>query len=144
MFQLYSSHPWLGRGLFTFVPRYYRILDNQAIMWLLELGAIGTAVVVTFIAVGFFSARGARLRALDERSRLLALALSAGVAGVILSYVTFDAWGFPMAAGLTFLLLGMSGAAWTIARDEQHASAAERATHPQAEVPTALPTAGSS
>lgn len=117
VFHLYGAHPLLGRGLFTFVPRYYRILDNQVIMWLIELGALGTAVVLVFVAVGYFSARGARRRSIEAGRRHLALALSAGIAGVLFSYVTFDTWGFPMAAGLTFLLIGMAGAAWQVARD---------------------------
>ena len=29
VFDVFEDHPWLGRGLFTFLPRSYRILDNQ-------------------------------------------------------------------------------------------------------------------
>ncbi len=38
---LFDQHAILGRGLFTFVPRYYRILDNQYLMILVELGVVG-------------------------------------------------------------------------------------------------------
>jgi O-antigen ligase len=119
VFRLYHEHIWLGRGLFTFVPRYYRILDNQFLMYLVELGAIGLTMALTFFVCAFFTARGARRRAVCPRHQHLALAMSASLAGVVLSYATFDAWSFPMAAGLTFLLIGMIGAAWQIAVREQ-------------------------
>jgi len=122
---LYADHPWFGRGLFTFVPRYYRILDNQFLMSLVELGLIGLIAVISFFVVGFFSARGARRRTSDPGRRNLALSLSASIAGVVLSYATFDAWGFPMAAGLTFLLVGMAGAAWQIADREMRTGSSE-------------------
>ncbi len=118
---LYGDHPWFGRGLFTFVPRYYRILDNQFLMSLVELGLIGFIAMVTFFLAGYFSARGARRRSRDPRSRNLALSLSASIAGIVLSYATFDAWGFPMAAGMTFLLIGMAGASWQISDQERRA-----------------------
>jgi hypothetical protein len=35
---------------------------------------------------------------------------------VITSFITFDALGFRMVAGLLFVLLGLIGAAWRIAR----------------------------
>lgn len=111
VFSVYADSPLLGRGLFTFVPRYYRILDNQMLMTLIELGAIGLTIMLVFVATGYLVARSARRRALDPRARNLALALSASIVGVVLSYLTFDAWGFPMVAGLTFLLMGLAGAA---------------------------------
>ncbi|GAA1822205.1 O-antigen ligase family protein [Microlunatus capsulatus] len=108
---LYTEHPLLGRGLFTFVPRYYRILDNQMLMTLVELGAIGLAATLVFLGTGVYLARAARRRLTSERERHLALVLSASLVGVVLSYLTFDAWGFPMVAGSTFLLVGLAGAA---------------------------------
>jgi hypothetical protein len=115
VFALYSDHMFLGRGLATFLPRYYRILDNQMFGLLIEIGLIGFVVALVFLAVSYFSARGARRRARDERARHLSLALSAAIAGVVTSYFTFDALGYPMTAGITFLLAGMAGAAWRTA-----------------------------
>lgn len=131
VFGLYADNPLLGRGLFTFIPRYYRILDNQFIMILIELGAVGLVAVVTLFVVGFFTARGARRRSTTAVTRHLPLAISASLAGVFVSYATFDAWGFPMAAGFSFLLLGMAGATWQVAVAEQVVS-----DRPPADPPT--------
>lgn len=108
---LYADHAILGRGLFTFIPRYYRILDNQLLMTLIELGVVGFIAMIVFLGSGVAMARIARRRLLEERQKHLALVISASIVGIVLSYATFDAWGFPMVAGMTFLLIGMAGAA---------------------------------
>lgn len=127
VFDLYTNHPILGRGFGTFSAQYYRILDNQFIGTLVETGAIGLLAALVFFVVGYFCARGARRRTSDPRSRHLALALSAAIAGTVSSYATFDAWSFPMAAGLTFVLIGMAGAAWQISRHESQLASQEGA-----------------
>ncbi|NPC97940.1 O-antigen ligase [Nocardioides sp. zg-DK7169] len=112
---LYADHWLIGRGLFTFIPRYYRILDNQYLMLLVEIGILGLLAVLVFLAVAFLNGIGAR-RARDPRARHLGLALAASVAGGAVGMFTFDAWGFPMAAGIGFLVAGMAGAARRLAR----------------------------
>lgn len=116
---IFADHPWLGRGMFTFVPQYYRTLDNQLLISLLELGAIGLTVLLGVFATGYFCARGAILRSELAEHRHFALVISASIAGVVLSYATFDVLTFPMAAGLTFILLGLAGAAWQVAYRDQ-------------------------
>lgn len=116
---LYEQHAVLGRGLFTFVPRYYRILDNQYLMLLVELGIVGLVAGILFFVVSVASARRAAKHALRPQSRHLGLATSASVVGMALSYATFDAWGFPMAAGTTFLLAGICGALWRLTSEEE-------------------------
>ena len=106
-----------GRGLFTFVPRYYRILDNELLMLVLELGVLGTLVALSCYLVAFLSARRAKRDAVTARQRHLGLALSASIAGLGLSLITYDAWSYPMATGLTFLVMGMAGAARRLAND---------------------------
>lgn len=108
---VYANHPAFGQGLYTFLPRYYRILDNQMLMSLIELGAVGFTILIVFISTGYMLARGARRRSSDPRERDLSLAISGAIVGLVVSYFTFDAWGFPMVAGLTFLLIGMAGSA---------------------------------
>jgi hypothetical protein len=113
------DHLFVGRGLFTFVPRYYRIMDNQLFVALIELGLVGFIALLGLFAVGFFSARGARRRALSFEHQHLGLALSGAIAGTVATFATFDAFGFPMVAGVTFVLLGLAGAMWQVARAEQ-------------------------
>jgi polysaccharide biosynthesis protein PslJ len=121
---VYANHPLFGQGLYTFVPRYYRILDNQMLMSLIELGALGLTALIVFIITGYLLARGARRRSADPREQDLALAISGAIVGIVVSYFTFDAWGFPMVAGLTFLLIGMAGAASHVSRCAPQALAA--------------------
>ncbi|GAB3744877.1 O-antigen ligase family protein [Microlunatus parietis] len=113
---LYAENPWFGRGLFTFVPRYYRILDNQLLMILIELGLFGLLALVIAFGSAFGGALLARRRTADPALRHLALAVAGAICGVVLSYATFDAFGFPIAAGLSFLLFGLAGAAANLTR----------------------------
>jgi hypothetical protein len=119
---LYADHPWLGRGLYTFLPRYYRILDNQWLTTLVELGAVGLATVLVFLLTAFLCARSGFRRAGTARSRHLSNAIASAVAAISVSMVTYDAWGFPMHTGLSFLMVGLSGAAWRLAHEDEHAA----------------------
>jgi O-antigen ligase len=118
VFHLYSQQPVFGRGMFTFIPLYYRVLDNQILIFLLELGAVGLVAVLLFFLVAWVCARSAYRFAVTSEHRHLGLCLSASLAGVIVSYLTFDAWSFPMAAGVTFVLVGLSHAVWRLTDDE--------------------------
>lgn len=114
-FRVFSENPWFGRGLFTFIPRYYRILDNQYLRLMLEVGLFGMLAVMLMFIVAWGCARGARLRSSSGEHRHLSLALSASIAGLSLSYATLDAWSAPITAGITFLLVGLAAAARRVA-----------------------------
>jgi polysaccharide biosynthesis protein PslJ len=114
VFELMGENLLLGRGLFTFVPRYYRILDNQYLVLAIELGIVGLAAAALFLLSTFFIARTTRKRARTARQRHLGLSLSASALGIAISFLTFDALGFPMAAGMTMLLAGLAGATWRL------------------------------
>ena len=114
VFRTVGEHPVFGRGLFTFIPRYYRTLDNQILDLLLELGVVGLVSTLAVFGVGYFCARGAHLRGPTPGTGHLAAALSAAILGMTLSFATFDAFTFPMAAGTSFLMVGLGGAAWQI------------------------------
>lgn len=115
---LWADHPWFGRGLFTFVPQYFRILDNAYLLLLVELGAVGLGMFVVALLIGYFCARGTHHHAVAHRSRNLGLSISAGLFGLLAAHATFDGLGFPMAAGVTFLLTGLGGATWRLTRLE--------------------------
>jgi hypothetical protein len=127
MFGVYAHNPFFGQGLYTFVPRYYRIVDNQVLVSLIELGAFGLTALIVFITTGYLLARRARRRSSDPRERDLALVISGSILGVVISYFTFDAWAYPMVAGLTFLLIGMAGAASRASRWEPQTLTSELA-----------------
>jgi polysaccharide biosynthesis protein PslJ len=115
-------HHWLfGTGGFgTAVPiRFDQVLDNAYLGYLFETGLIGLGCLLLLFWVGVFTARGARRRSADPTSRDLGQALAASVAVVIPGFFTFDAFGYSMAVGTLFLILGCCGAAWRLARVEQ-------------------------
>jgi hypothetical protein len=114
---LWHEHLWFGRGLFTFVPQYFRILDNEYLLLLVELGAIGLGMFVVALLIGYFCARATHHHAPDPRSRNIGLSISAGLFGLLVAHATFDGLGFPMAAGITFLLTGLGGATWRLTRE---------------------------
>lgn len=135
-FRVLAESPLFGRGLFTFVPRYYRILDNQVLMITLELGIVGLVAFAGLACASVLAALGARRRFREDVHRHLALALAASVCGLTLSYATFDTWGFPMAAGLSFVLFGTAGAALRVSLgDETPLPASERGARPAATLP---------
>jgi O-antigen ligase len=114
--QFISQSPLFGRGLGTFDPARYVLLDNQYLGTLIELGAFGLVALLGMFVTGIVAARAARRRGGDERWRELGQCLAASVAVCLVSFVTFDAFAFPMASAMTFLMLGCAGAAWRVAR----------------------------
>ena len=60
--------------------------------------------------------------AVTARSRNLGLSISASALGISISFLTFDALGFPMAAGLTMLVAGLAGATWRLTAAEDPSS----------------------
>lgn len=112
-----AERPLFGQGLFTWVPFYFRTVDNQALMLVLELGIVGTVVFAILAGVHLVMALTSRRRLAGPRTRHLALTVAAALAGILTSYVTFDALSFRMVAGLTFFLAGLAGAVWHLTRE---------------------------
>lgn len=108
-----SSSPLLGAGFGTFLPRYY-IFDNQWVMLLVELGALGTAAFAGFILAAIWSALRARRISATSQDMMLGQALAASVIALATAYSLFDALAFPMSAGLLFLTIGLSAALYRI------------------------------
>jgi O-antigen ligase len=116
-----SQHPWFGRGFGTFLPQTYRFLDDQYLGSLIETGIFGFLILLALFATGWSLARRARRISVKHSDRELAQALAASVAVAAFTFATFDALGFPMATGLTFLILGCVGALWRLAKAENPA-----------------------
>jgi O-antigen ligase len=135
---LLEGHTIFGRGLGTFLPETYFILDNQYLTTTLELGLFGLGALLLLLLVGIFCARGARRRSTDPETRSLAQAFAAAGLVPLTTFATFDAMSFPMVAGLTFLFLGCSGALWRLTR-EHEAPAPARVARPDEKVPVTAP-----
>lgn len=106
--------PFVGTGFGSFIPKTFIILDNQYLGTTVELGYIGAVVLVVMMIVGFSSARGIVRRAPDAATRSLGVSLSASILVLAVTFATFDGLGFPIAAALLFLLLGVIGALWRV------------------------------
>jgi polysaccharide biosynthesis protein PslJ len=114
-FALIGQAPILGRGFHTFLPDTYFILDNQYLVGVIELGFLGATAMVALMLVALFSARGARRRSRDPGTRDLGQALAAAVVVFFVTFAAFDAFSFPMATGVIFLIFGACGALWRLA-----------------------------
>jgi O-antigen ligase len=112
-----ARNPWLGRGFGTFQPATYFFVDDQYVSSLIGMGIVGLLALVMIFVAGWGIARSARRYLLSAESRHLAQCLAASVAVAAVSFSNYDALSFPMASGLTFLLLGCCGAYWRLALD---------------------------
>jgi O-antigen ligase len=107
------DHPLVGRGFGTFIPGPNDLLDNQYLGTIVETGFIGLAALLAVFIAAFLSARGARRVCYGDRDTAdLAQALAASIACAAVVYATFDALSFPMARGVSFLVIGCAGALW--------------------------------
>jgi polysaccharide biosynthesis protein PslJ len=113
-----KQRPWFGRGLGTFNPKEYRILDNQYLGTIIEHGFFGLACLILLLLIGIFTARGARRMSTDERTRDLGQMLAASIVVAATALFTFDAFSFPLFTGVLFLILGACGALWRFSREQ--------------------------
>jgi O-antigen ligase len=110
-----QDRPWFGRGPGTYIPEMYRILDNQFLGSLLEVGYFGTVALVTVFVATFALGRAARRYSADAEYAHLGQAIAAlATVGFVCSF-TFDSMSFPTSAGITMLGLGLGGALWRLA-----------------------------
>ncbi len=111
-----SQHPWLGHGFSTFSPLTYFFVDDQYLMTLIETGFVGLLALIMLFVGGWAVARQARRISVDAEDRHLAQCLAASVAAAAVSFSDYDAFSFPMASGLSFMVMGCCGAYWRFCR----------------------------
>ena len=114
-FEFVARSPIVGRGYATFLPSYW-ILDNQYLGLLIEIGALGLLAFLGLIVTGVLTAVRSRANSDDPVARQMAQALAAAVVCGAVSTGLYDLLGFPMSAGLLFLVIGTSGALWRLVR----------------------------
>lgn len=107
-----AASPFFGRGIHSFIPTQYFYIDNSFLLALLETGFIGLLSTLVLFGVGIGVARGARMRSTDPATRDLGQSLAASIAAAMATTFTYDSFSFPMATGITFLLIGCAGALW--------------------------------
>jgi O-antigen ligase len=107
--QFFGRAPFFGRGFQTFLPSY-RIFDNQYLLLLVETGLLGLLAFAGLLVSGIVTGmRIWRSSAVDADSKL-GIAIAASLASAFVSFALFDAFSFPMATSLLFLILGCAGA----------------------------------
>ena len=112
-----QMNPFLGRGFGTFLPEY-RILDNQYLVTLIDMGVLGLIALCAVPAVGFVAVLAARHHYAEPLLAKLGPALAASLAAGAVVTGFFDALSFPQAAGMLFLVAGFCGAYWRM-KDSQ-------------------------
>ena len=113
VWQFFVVSPLVGRGSGTFLP-IYRILDNQILLILVEIGLVGTVAFFALIVCAVFGPWIARRRLAVGLSKQIGLAIPAGVLAGASFMLFFDAFAFPIAFGMWFLVVGLSGAYWNV------------------------------
>jgi O-antigen ligase len=136
------QHPWLGRGFGTFLPATYFFTDDQFLLTLVETGIIGLAALLGLFITGWLTARRARRISTNPEVRDLGQTMAATVAIAAVSFATLDELSFAIAASLTFLIIGCSGALWRLARAESLAAPATAGTAAPLAASPAPPPAG--
>ncbi len=116
--QYVAQRPLFGRGFRTFIPSLYRYTDNQYLLAVVEIGIIGALSIIVLYFTGIRCGRLGRKLWKDEPTRELGQSFVAAMAAALVMSATFDTLGFPMFAGVMFLLLGCSGAYLGISRRE--------------------------
>lgn len=108
----FAEAPWIGRGLGTFLPDEYALLDNQYLMSLVEGGIVLVAAIIAFFALTIASARGGVMRAASRTDASRAQAVAAAIASIAVSGLLFDLFSFAQVTVVLFLLVGIAGALW--------------------------------
>jgi O-antigen ligase len=116
-------NPIFGRGFGTFLPQY-RILDNQILLTIIEIGAVGMCALLGVIVTGIVIVLTARRRYPDRLFQKLGPALATSVIAGTLIMAFFDVFSFRMSVGTFFLIVGVCGAYWRIAPTAGHGAAA--------------------
>ena len=110
--KFFAESPWIGRGLGTFLPDEYVLLDNQYLMSLVEGGLVLVAATIAFLVLALASARGGVMRATSRADASRAQAVAASVVAIAVSGLLFDLFSFGQVTVVLFLLVGVAGVLW--------------------------------
>jgi O-antigen ligase len=111
-----ATHPIAGRGYGTpDVSRSdtYRILDNQYLAQLVQVGVVGLAVYLALVLAGVLLAHDVIRRARDEDRRTVGLAAAAGFVAFAVASALFDLFSFSQAPYMFMFVAGLCSVAAT-------------------------------
>lgn len=104
-----EERPLFGRGFGTFIPELYFFTDNQYMLTLAEMGALGLIALLVLFFTGIHQGGAIRRLARHESDRELGQAFFASALVALVISATFDALSFPMFAGMFFLTIAAGG-----------------------------------
>jgi O-antigen ligase len=111
-----ASHNILfGRGYGTFLPQY-RILDNQYLALLIEIGVIGLVGILCLFLAAIMAGVRTRSGARDSMLTSMGPAMAASVAAGSSLMAFFDALSFAISGAMIFLMIGVAGATLGLSR----------------------------
>ena len=96
--QFTERQPLFGRGYSTFLPSY-RILDNQYLLLLIEVGTVGLVAFFFVLIAAMQCARNCRKYGDNLFIREQGQAYLAAIAAAAVGLATFDGLGFPQVQG---------------------------------------------
>jgi O-antigen ligase len=111
-----AKHLWLGRGLGTWYAPKHQIFDNQYLLSLVEVGALGLVTFIGIFLAGIYAALRARMMSSDPGDRDLGLTLAAMLVAPIVACATFDFASFATGKALAFLIAGAAASLLRTAR----------------------------
>ncbi len=114
VFGLWQHHPFFGIGPGTYVPKLYRVLDNEYLYELVTVGVVGLAVGLALFGTGYSLARRVHRSAPSADARGMGQALAGSIAAAAVAAFTFDAFGFAIMFITTHLLIGCAAALWRV------------------------------
>ncbi|MFE1232995.1 O-antigen ligase family protein [Streptomyces sp. NPDC059442] len=138
--EYFMEDPVLGRGFGTFTPERYFFTDNQYLLTLAELGALGVLALLVLGLTGVHNGGSIRRLARTESDRELGQAFFASALVALVISATFDTLSFPMFAGVFFLLLGAGAGCLGFVRREAAGESSGPASAGKAEEPPRRPT----
>ncbi|SNT31033.1 O-antigen ligase family protein [Rhodococcoides kyotonense] len=145
--QHFADHLWFGEGTATYSARGYPVLDNQYLGRLMETGLFGVASFVLLLGAAFFFALIASQRfwrraqaSQDRRDDAGMFELTRGIAAAIAAVgviaLILDVSGFAQIWLLMWILVGLAGSSYYVARSSIEAPVSERVSEqPSTEVP---------
>lgn len=113
--QAFAASPWVGKGFATFLPKY-RILDNQWLLSAIEIGAVGVLALLLLMVMAARSGFRAKQAIAARDERVVVHACSAAVIALCVGMLFYDAFAFPQATGLLFVVAGMAAARYRLSR----------------------------
>lgn len=116
VFPLIHDRPITGRGLGTFLPGQYILLDNQYLGHAVSSGILGAAGLVTLFLGGYVIGRSIRRRALQDSERHLGQAFTGTLLAAATVSFFFDSLSFSVFRTVVFLVLGLLGALWRLSQ----------------------------